>query len=544
MSTATVDRPPEIVDAPPSPRPVAGRPWSLGIVALVVGFAALHVLARFGDRWTTFGDVALIELSTRMATTGDQLLGAYSRYGWHHPGPVWFYVSAPFLWLTGGASRSLILAALLTNGIAALAVVAVVRRHAGEVAARWAAAVICAYVVMVGIDRLWSPWNPDVIILPAALVVVLAAAATTGSWWSLVGSAAVASLAMQGHIATVPSLGVVVLAGAAGWWWTVRGDAPAAPGWPAVTSMALGVVVVAAIWAPPAYEQLTDDRGNVTRLVDFSRNPPADRVHGHPPATAARAVGDQVAIVPLGWDVAGDGPVGRVLRVGVALAVLALGAVVWRRARAAHAPFVAAMAGLGALAVVVAVVAATRVVGGYGHYMLRWASAVVVPTWVALGLWMARRPHRRRPRLVASIATASLVVGALAAVWHTAGDDGEPLPHSPETDDAVAMVEGALEDRGIERFSIELPKSRFYLATGMVNVLYRRGRDVRVEDRWARTFAEPLREQGDEEAVVVLVDPEAGLDDRTGLVPLGEVEWSTTPRRTGQVTSLWLRVKG
>jgi hypothetical protein len=37
------------------------------------------------------GDYAALELYTRLAAQGRQLLGPYSRFGFHHPGPAYFY---------------------------------------------------------------------------------------------------------------------------------------------------------------------------------------------------------------------------------------------------------------------------------------------------------------------------------------------------------------------------------------------------------------------------------------------------------------------
>src|SRR3954462_2167548 len=41
------------------------------------------------------GDAAALEFGTWHAARGHQLLGAYSRFGWNHPGPAFFYLAAP-----------------------------------------------------------------------------------------------------------------------------------------------------------------------------------------------------------------------------------------------------------------------------------------------------------------------------------------------------------------------------------------------------------------------------------------------------------------
>ena len=42
------------------------------------------------------GDGAVIELYTLQASRGWWEYGPYSRWGWHHPGPLLFYVLSPF----------------------------------------------------------------------------------------------------------------------------------------------------------------------------------------------------------------------------------------------------------------------------------------------------------------------------------------------------------------------------------------------------------------------------------------------------------------
>ncbi len=49
------------------------------------------------------GDIALIDLTVdRVFTAGSPLLGAYSRFGWYHPGPSMYWLLAPFSVLAGG----------------------------------------------------------------------------------------------------------------------------------------------------------------------------------------------------------------------------------------------------------------------------------------------------------------------------------------------------------------------------------------------------------------------------------------------------------
>src|SRR5712692_3882804 len=69
------------------------RAFRLVAVALLVAFATLALAgyARQAAPYAPVGDIALIESYTIDASGGDLLVGPYSRFGWHHPGPIYFY---------------------------------------------------------------------------------------------------------------------------------------------------------------------------------------------------------------------------------------------------------------------------------------------------------------------------------------------------------------------------------------------------------------------------------------------------------------------
>ena len=78
--------------ATPTRRSVAER------ASLALAFAIPLLMLGLG-LWTgAFDhpqkDTALAELYTRHAARGDLLLGPYSRFGWHHPGPLLYYLYA------------------------------------------------------------------------------------------------------------------------------------------------------------------------------------------------------------------------------------------------------------------------------------------------------------------------------------------------------------------------------------------------------------------------------------------------------------------
>ncbi|MEI2715437.1 MAG: hypothetical protein V9E98_00290 [Candidatus Nanopelagicales bacterium] len=88
--------------------------WSFVAALAIVGVAAGYVLWR--DRgWLSSSDLAFFEIELMRMPGEWPLVGAYSRYGWSHPGPLLYYL----LWgpwrLFGGASVGLLFGMLLLH---------------------------------------------------------------------------------------------------------------------------------------------------------------------------------------------------------------------------------------------------------------------------------------------------------------------------------------------------------------------------------------------------------------------------------------------
>src|SRR5258708_25869797 len=67
----------------------------------LVGASLIALWARQATNFAQIGDPAVIESYTWMASKGELLLGPYSRFQWHHPGPLYFFWMVPFYLLSG-----------------------------------------------------------------------------------------------------------------------------------------------------------------------------------------------------------------------------------------------------------------------------------------------------------------------------------------------------------------------------------------------------------------------------------------------------------
>ena len=132
-----------------------GHSW-LGWAALLAVGAPLWVEAArilvTRPQVVLYGDQALMDLAARRAAHLDQLVGPYSRAGFHHPGPAVFYLLAPFVRLLASSGSGCIGGGVI-NLAALTASVAVVWHRAGP-GALWAAVSINAFCLCVGVGTL------------------------------------------------------------------------------------------------------------------------------------------------------------------------------------------------------------------------------------------------------------------------------------------------------------------------------------------------------------------------------------------------------
>lgn len=196
------------------------------MVPSVLAVAPLFVLIV---RWLSapgpyylIGDQAILDLRVRQAVRFQQLLGPFDRFGWHHPGPLYFYLLAVPGWLLGPGWRPDFVGTALIEAGSCLAVVWALRRRFGPLGAIWAAACLGALSLALAARTpgvLVTFWNPLAVIFPLALVVVLCAGGAAGSLPSLVGAAIAGSFVVQTNVSTVPLVvGLLIGASAAALW--------------------------------------------------------------------------------------------------------------------------------------------------------------------------------------------------------------------------------------------------------------------------------------------------------------------------------------
>jgi len=453
-------------------------------IALSLPLVVLCVRAAHGEDHAMSGDVTLIELKTRDVGTGDNpTLGSYGRYGFNHPGPLWFDALAIPYRLTGELTIG-----VLAIGAVSLALALWVASRRGGL--RWTAALLALLVWGAGPAYLGDPWEPHGLLLPCVALLLLTFDVVKGRAWSLPLVAAFACLlgaAQATLLVFALAMGAVaVVAVAVGRHWK-----------PLLAAAAVALV----LWSPTLHQQLTGDPGNLSQLVEAP-----GRVDD--PTLGVGGSWDLLSInlghTPpwAGFDTpltaySGEVDLSAAPIIGIGLVAL-LAALAVPRLRSP-------MALVAAVAVVAALVAMSQLLGPVFVWIPQWLRVVGFAAWLAVGWQVASRI----PRPVFVLVVAGLV--ALTTV-DAATDDSPP----DLIGDAVRSLVDDVPDLGDDPILASSVVSSNLIFGGqfdglevLVLELEKRGMDpvvtAGIGDRFGAHRARPQR-AGDRELLLVAAD--------------------------------------
>lgn len=388
-------------------------------------------LAQKGiPRFTIFGDYAGLELAIRSVPTGRVLLGPYSRFGFSHPGPLYFYLAAPVYALAGGATTGLFAAATAVNAAAAMTIGAATRVLTTRAHAVAAVVVVHAWLAAFG-DVCVLPWNPLVVVLPLTCFLVLAAFVSRG--WTVVAPLSVVFgvLVAETHLATVPTvLGASALAIASLWLRVRRAGGQTGA---QRRHLRISEALLFLTTAPPLVEQVIAPEGNLGKIVKFFAT---QREPMKPFATALRDwvlatawLPDRIlsnAVPNDGWEpaVMGSGPMPlTITRTATSILVVFLAAATaaafaaWRRRDDAGL----ALLQTGALSSALAVFALRAIIGVDYSYLVFWTTAATTTVWMAAlaaaTTYASEALVRARGALARAGAPLALALGAATGLY-------------------------------------------------------------------------------------------------------------------------------
>jgi hypothetical protein len=403
----------------PASQLAVGLPVAATLLALPLLIAAVSLI---GYHWHPASDLALEVLRIRdVGGHHTPLVGVQSRFGWDHPGPLMFWLLAPFNWLFG--QTGLLAGTALLNAAALTGSLVVAWRRGGLALLALVAIVGALLTHALGPELLIEPWNPWVPVLPFLLFVMLAWSVAERDWATLPWLVGIGSFVMQTHVGYAPVvIGLGGVACALGAYGTTRSRYSTGDG-DSITAGALrpsprrwiivAVIVGVVLWLPPVVQQLTGSPGNLGEIVDSFRHP-KESLAGWD--FGFGVMGRELGFIGpwiTGDDATSTGLIGTASTIPALLilgATAALGWLAWRRgARDAGRLAILAVTGAG-----LGVVAVSRITGFLGPYLVRWAWVLAALVWLSLA-WSLWRVVARTTLTKALVALCLIAVLALTA---------------------------------------------------------------------------------------------------------------------------------
>lgn len=461
------------------------------LLGLAISTPMLLIAARawFAGWAPPLGDVSLIALRIRdVGTASTPWLGSYGRYGFNHPGPLWFDLLALPYRLTGQLEP-----AVAIVGVASVLTITTIAARHGRLL--WTAALLAIYVHGIGPLRLVDAWEPHGLLLPAAALVLLTVDALAGTDRALPVLAGIASLLAAAQATLLP---FAIACGALALGATVVRRSPGRR-----RALIVTAIVVAVLWAPTVLQQVRGARPNLSAMLAARGGPPA-----------ALGVADAWRLVANEWSLRApwfgfDLPLepfrpvvdlGALQIVPVAGILLLAAALRWRH-RATWPALAAGAAGI---------LAMSQLLGPVFPWIPQWLRVVGFSAWLGAGWVVAVRIPR------------AVLIGAVAVFTGLTGFAAATVDRPPD------RIGTAIRALVAERRTVTGPvlvrssvDADLVFGGGGIGVevlaleLDRRGVDVVVDRRSADRFGDARAEPGRAEVCFELIEV-----DRGGIDPL------------------------
>jgi hypothetical protein len=528
-------------DLGPSPPPVTPQdadddialipePRTSVIVAVVATVAAiapfLAVIAiRAGHHYVLTQDLAVIDLRARdLFTTHPPLVGPWSRAGFAHPGPIFYWVLGTLAGITANASWSILVGGAVVRIAGIVATARLAWTRGGLALCLLMLAAITAAQVALEPGSLVVPWNIFAALAFFPVFLLLAWSVVLGETRRLPWLAVVGTFLVQTHI----GYGLLLLPLSI--WVVVRvvRDRRSTPAPTLRRAIGWSVLWLVVLWLPVLIDQLFGT-GNIGAMSDYVLTT------GEAKAGLVRSLGwfaERFRFVPT-W---AGGP----QRIDAVSAFAAASSLLWllvpaglfavatiavrRRGDRPRRTFLA----LVALVTISSIVAMAEITGDQFAYLFEWrtvaALLIVVATAWALVPWL-RTP---RSRQVAAASVLVVVLGTSAFLVGRVID----LPTELRPDDFyVARVSTRLADRA--------PTSGHFLVRGvgaqglgftptLVDLLDRRGIPVHVDRHLDYQYG-PQRVMATRDARTIWLITEKGwVGNRLRRIPGARVIYAST----------------
>ena len=250
------------------------------------------------------GDFANLEIRSRdvfslnhfpllgTSSSASQVLGVAV----NHPGPMLFYICAPFVTLFGGAA-GLATAVAVINSSCVVGLIFVAHRIFGPTGALTSASVVSIITWALGSDLLVTAWNPYVLLFPCFLMIFLTAGVASGHGMMLPWLLLVGTFCIQTHIGYIfIAIGFCTFAIVVMGIQDLKQRSQVISGKKIANKWLFAVMVMLLAWLPAIWEQVFVN-GNIGNLIASL----GKDIHRFGVGLAVRLVASVIALPPF-WN--------------------------------------------------------------------------------------------------------------------------------------------------------------------------------------------------------------------------------------------------
>jgi hypothetical protein len=484
----TVERPAPVAARAPddSSLAISSTEAFVLLMAIVLLPLAITIVSLIGTHWHPSSDDALEVLKIRdVGGAHTPFTGVQSRFGWDHPGPLLFYLLAPFRWI--GGDTAILVGAAMLNAVAIAAAMWLARRRGGIVLMAFVAVLIMVLYRAFTASQLLDPWNPWIALLPFLVYLLLAWSLAERDLIAIPFLVAVGSFLIQTHVAYAP-LAVAIAIVATGLFFLRRGDEE--PARPVKHIGLISTVVGVVIWTPPLIQQFTGHPGNLGEIISDFRDP-TEHVLGW--ATAWGLMGHELS-PPGPWITGSDnGSLGFVFTksalpaLALLIATLALAVVAWRRG----SPSATRLCLLGVVSALLGVWAASHIAGIPATYLLRWYWIMAAIIWCGIGwaVWTSLSSAlRARAAGIVTLACGSIALILAIVVTYQGVPAEVPEPQFSNAIGGLAAVTAPQLSRDRTYLMTWIDKDLGAVGVGTYIALAERGFNVKVIKQYKQPF--------------------------------------------------------
>ena len=387
----------------------------LGVVCAPLLLSALSSIFQSGQDLFPWGDHGGLVVETIDAEHGRQLVGTYSRFGWYHPNPVFFYLLAPLFFVLGKNPAGMSATMALINAGAVALLVAIAYRRGGRTAALVAGIGAAILLARIGAETLRDYWVPFSVIIPFAALAFACASVAVGDFILLPLVLALGTFVAGNDLSCTPVVTALTVSAVVFGLIArrrARGRLPALSRRQIVVTVAGSIAVLAILWALPIYDEVHNQPGNISQIRAFFDAGPGEHTAGEGMASLAFVLKEYLWLPGKAFEPAGATPF-AMLVVLVVLALLAV-AVVIGIVRGRR--FGTALAGLSLIALAAEMYAVPNIRGPIYGYLVEWLIGIGPALVAGLALTLGPELQTTSLRRVPLVPALAGVLGLLVAV--------------------------------------------------------------------------------------------------------------------------------